>query len=396
MIRQAAAFALAPAAVGALAFGACGAAHAEVPSTLVWTAYDVGSAGYNQSASIGHVMAEHEGVTVRVIPGGNDVARQAPLVAGRAHFGALGIASFLSQEAVMEFASSEWGPQPVRILGAFWADFNTGNASCAGDAGIDTVHDLAGKRIAWVVGAPALNLNMTSFLAAGDLTWDDVQREEFPSWGAAGRAVIEDRADCFIASTNSGMAYELADSPRGYHAAHMPRPEEDPEAWERLRNVAPYWEPNEATVGAAPISPDNPQMGATYGYPIITAYADQDEEIVYQQTRMLYELFPHYRDAYPGNEGMALDVQRLAWVVPYHDGAIRYFEEQGVGDDELQAHNDELVRRQEVLAEAWERALAEQAEKEIAAADFPEFWMEIRTEELHEAGFEPYWDEKFW
>lgn len=35
-------------------------------------------------------------------------------------------------------------------------------------------------------------------------------------------------------------------------------------------------------------------MGATYGYPIITAYAWQDAELVYRQTRMLYELHPEY------------------------------------------------------------------------------------------------------
>jgi uncharacterized protein len=237
---------------------------------------------------------------------------------------------------------------------------------------------------------------MTSFLAAGGLGWDDVQREEFPSWGAAGRAVIEDRADCWIASTNSGLVYELADSPRRYQPAHMPLPDADPQAWERLWKAAPYWEFNEATIGAAPISEENPHIGATYGYPIITAYASQDENVVYHQTRMLYELFPHYRDAYPGNEGMALDAQRLRWVIPYHEGAIRYFKEQGVWNDDLQAHNDRLVERQRVLEAAWERALAEQAEKSIRVAEFPELWMGIRTEELKAAGFEPYWEEKFW
>lgn len=89
-----------------------------MPSTIVWTAYDVGSAGYSQAASIGHAMGEEQGVTVRVIPGGNDIARQSPLVNGQAQFGALGIGSFLSQEGVMDFAAGDWGPQKVRILGA--------------------------------------------------------------------------------------------------------------------------------------------------------------------------------------------------------------------------------------------------------------------------------------
>jgi TRAP transporter TAXI family solute receptor len=141
----------------------------KMPRALVWTAYDVGSAGYSQAASIGNAMQQKEGITLRVIPAGNDVARQIPMLRRTAHFGALGNASFLSQEGVMDFAAPEWGPQPIRIIGAAWADFNTGVASCAGDAGVKTVYDLKGKRIPWVLGAPALNLNMTAFLAAGNL-----------------------------------------------------------------------------------------------------------------------------------------------------------------------------------------------------------------------------------
>lgn len=368
----------------------------QMPQVLVWTAYDVGSAGYNQSASIGAAMQKEFGITLRVVPAGNDVARQAPLVQRRAHFGALGIGSFLSQEGVMDFASPEWGPQEVRILGAAWGDFNTGNVACAADAGIRTLADLKGKRIAWVVGAPALNLNMTAFLAAGGLTWEDVEKVEFPSWGASKRGVIEGKADCFIASTNSGGSYELADSPRGYYPPPMPRPEEDPEAWERLKKVAPYFEFHIATVGAPPVSPENPHIGASYGYPIITTYAWQDPELVYRVTKMLYELFPQYKDAYPGNEGFALERQVFRWVIPYHEGAVRYFKEKGIWTEEMEGHNRRLIERQKVLLRAWERAQEEAFRQNIRARDFPAFWMKIRAEELKKAGFDPYWEEKFW
>lgn len=367
-----------------------------LPRALVWTAYDVGSAGYSQAASIGHAMATREGITLRVIPAGNDVARQIPLVRRTAHFGALGNAAFLSQEGVMDFAAPEWGPQPVRIIGAAWAAFNTGAASCAGDVGIRTVYDLRGKRVAWVVGAPALNLNMTAFLAAGNLGWGDVQKLEFPSWGASARAVVEGKADCFIASTNSGQVYELANSPRKYAPAAMPDPRQDPGAWKRLRKLAPYFEPNVATIGAPPVSKETPHLGATYGYPIITTYAWQDEELVYQQTRLLYELFPEYRAAYPGNEGFALDAQRLRWVVPYHEGAVRYFRARGVWSEEIERHNRALVRRQEVLGAAWEQALEEAQKQKVGTAKFAELWMAIRAEALRKAGFDPYWEQKFW
>jgi TRAP transporter TAXI family solute receptor len=384
---------LAAAAVGAAAFVTTSEAQQR---TLVWTAYDVGSAGYSQAASIGHAMAKKHGITLRVIPGGNDVARQSPLAAGRAHFGALGIASFLSQEGVMDFSAPEWGPQPIRLLNMAWADFNTGVASCAGDAGIKTVADMKGKRIAWVLGAPALNLNMTAYLAGGNLGWNDVKKIEFPSWGASTRAVREGQADCWIASTNSGGVYELANSPRKYMPAAMPKPDADPAAWERLRKVAPYMEPNEATVGAEPVSKQNPHVGGTYGYPIIATYAKQEEDLVYRQTKMIVELVGDYKDAFPGNDGFAIDRQRLAWVVPYHAGAVRYYKERGVWKDAHQAHNEKLIKRQDVLAKAWDRALAERDEKKVKIKDFAPLWMKQRTDALKAAGLEPYWTEKFW
>lgn len=381
----------------ALAYAAASAdAQFRMPRTLVWTAYDVGSAGYSQAATIGHAMSTKEGITLRVIPAGNDVARQIPMVKRTAQFGALGSASFLSQEGVMDFAAPEWGPQPVRILGAAWAAFNTGAASCAGDAGVKTVYDLKGKRIAWVLGAPALNINMTAFLAAGNLTWADVQKLEFPSFGAAARAVIEGKADCLIASTNSGQVYELGSSPRKYSPATMPDPKKDAAAWERLKGFAPYFEYNLATIGAPPVSKETPHLGATYGYPIVTTYAWQEPELVYHQARMIYGLFPEYKAAYPGNEGFALEAQRLKWVVPYHDGAVRYFREKGVWTEEVDRHNRDLVRRQEVLAKAWDRALDEAQKQTMGTAKIPELWMKVRAEELKKAGFEPYWEQKFW
>ncbi|MBI2466710.1 MAG: TAXI family TRAP transporter solute-binding subunit [Candidatus Rokubacteria bacterium] len=380
--------------VAVVVLGAAAAdAQPRVPRTLVWTAYDVGSAGYIQAASIGHAMAQKEGITLRVVPAGNDVSRQAPLVSGRAQFGALGIAVFLSQEGAFEFGATDWGPQPVRILGAAWGDFNTGNVAAAADTGMKTVFDLKGKRVAWVVGAPALNQNMTAFLACANLTWSDVKKVDFPSWGASARAVVEGTADAYIASTNSGLVYELAASPRKYVPPTVPSPQEDPACWARLKKVAPYFEYNVASVGAQPVSKDSPHKGATYGYPIVSAYANQPADLVYHQTRMLFDLLPEYIGAHPGNDGFALSKQRFKWVVPYHDGAVRYFKEKGVWTAELEKHNVALVQRQEILSKAWDRALAEASTQKVKASDFPKLWMKIRAAALREAGLEHYWEE---
>src|SRR5690606_9801137 len=55
------------------------ALSAELPKSIAWTAYDVGSAGYSQAVSIGSALKNKSGVTLRVLPGKNDVSRLAPL-----------------------------------------------------------------------------------------------------------------------------------------------------------------------------------------------------------------------------------------------------------------------------------------------------------------------------
>ena len=111
--------------------------RAELPSQLAWTAYGTGSAGYNQSVAIGSALKNEMGVSLRVLPGKNDVARTEPLRQGKVHFSATGVGgSFMAQEGVFVFGSKKWGPQPVRVLSA-----NNGTAvslavAVAGDVGV--------------------------------------------------------------------------------------------------------------------------------------------------------------------------------------------------------------------------------------------------------------------
>lgn len=95
----------------------------------------------------------------------------------------------------------------------------------------------------------------------------------------------------------------------------------------------------------------------------------------------MVELFPKYDGNSPGIGGWALDKQNMEWVVPYHEGAIRYFEEVGAWSDTAQAHNDTLVKRQEALAAAWE------ATKASNPSDWEAAWSEARRKALADGGF---------
>lgn len=371
---------------GALALPAAAPSRAQdsgLPSQLAWTAYDVGSAGYNQAVAIGGALKNQLGVDLRVLPGKNDVSRQVPLRAGRVQFSATGVgASYMAQEGVFEFGTKEWGPQEVRVLIASNSDSNL-SIGTAADVGIESLADLKGKRVAWVVGSPALNQNIGAILSFANLTWDDVEKVEFPGFGAAWEGLVNDQADAAFASTTSGRAYQLEASPRGLF--WPPLPHDDEEGWQRLQDAAPFFLPNNASEGAG-LSKESPHEGAAYPYPVLIAYVDQDPDLVNAMTKAMVELFPNYKDAAPGINGWALERQKFDWAVPYHEGAIAYFKEIGAWTDEHQAHNDRLIERQKVLKQAWETVTAENIDDPEA---FKSAWMETRAEALEEAGFKP-------
>jgi len=355
-----------------------------LPRQLAWTAYNLGTTGYNQAVGIGAMLREKYGVTLRVIPGQNDVSRLLPLKTGRVDFSANGVSTYFAQEGMFQFANPEWGPQPLRLLMTSNGLSNQGIA-VAEDTGVTSFSELRGHRIPYVRGAPALNVSMEAYLACGGLTWDDVIRVDFPGYEASWTGVINGDADAGFGTTVSGPMFRLQASPRGIR--WLPAPHDDAGCWERMLAIGPYFTKNYATRGAG-ISDASPHEAATYPYPLLTTVATKEADLVYALTRAISENYDEYKDSDPGAIGWALERQVFQWVVPYHEGAVNYWRELGVWTDELEVHNQSLVQRQEVLASAW----AEFSEERIPDQDaFVEAWELHRAQRLEEAGFDPVW-----
>lgn len=372
----------AAAALGIVLAPAANAAEVKLPEQMAWTAYNTGSTGYNQAVAIGKALKDKYNVTLRVVPGKNDISRLTPVKAGKVPYSANGIATYFAQEGAFQFADPDWGPMPVRLLMS--ASGAAGlSVGVAADKGIKTYADLKGKRVAYTRGGDALNVGIEAMLACGGLTWDDVEKVEFPGFGAAWEGMVNDQVDAMFASTLSGPTKKLEASPRGI--LWPPTPHDDKACWDGIKAKAPYFVPNKITKGTG-ISEEKPYEGPAYPYPILMTLADQDKDEVYSLTRAMVEEFDNYAKAEPAAAGWKLDNQILDWVVPYHDGAIAYFKEAGVWNDKLQAHNDKLVERQNVLAEAWKGM-----DKNLQGEEFSKKWMEVRAAALEKAGFEPIW-----
>lgn len=354
-----------------------------LPATLTMTAYDTGSSGFNISVAVGKALKDKHGTDVRVLPAGNDVARLAPLKANRAQISAMGVGVYFAQEGVLEFATREWGPQPLRLMLAS-TDCNAIPMAVARDTGVKQIKDLKGKRIGFVVGSPALNQNALAVLAFGAMGPNDVKIVEFSSNNAMWKGLINNEVDAVIGSTIAGQAREADSSPRG--VIYPPTPAADKEGWSRMNKVAPYYQPHKATCGAGGLSAQNPIELPNYPYPIFMAYSSQPAELIYGVTKSMIVNYAAYKDTTPGTAGLELARQNLTWVLPFHEGAVQALKEAGVWKAEHDAHQQQVVKRQELLASTWAAYLKTNPSEN--ADTFRKGWMTARADALKKAGLD--------
>ncbi|MGE0698865.1 MAG: TAXI family TRAP transporter solute-binding subunit [Hyphomicrobiaceae bacterium] len=370
------------AAVTAFALPAA-AQDVKLPQTLTFTAYDTGTSGFNITVALGKAFKEKFNTDVRVLPAGNDVARLAPMRGGRAQLSAMGVGIYFAQEGVLEFATKEWGPQPLQLLLAS-NDCNGLSMAVAADTGVKQMKDLKGKRIAVVVGSPALTQNALGLLAFGGLTASDVKLVEFASNAAMFKGMLANEADAAATSTLNPLAREVETSPRGL--IWPPAPHADDAGWARLRKIAPYFAKHKATCGAAGLSPANPVELPAYPYPLYMAYASLADDLVYNATKAMILGFDAYKDGAPGAAGLALSAQNFQWAVPYHPGAVKAIKEAGKWTDAFEAHNQKLIARQKVLADTW--AAYTKASPPDDKDGFRKGWMTARKKALETAGMD--------
>lgn len=371
-------------AAGALLSAGAGTAQdAELPGTVVWTTYDTGGAMHSAAVAISSALKQATGLNLRVISAGNGVAQQATLKAGRSDFVLAGFDVYFAQEGAFQFGAQDWGPQPVRLVMTSMTDQGFGLAIAPDLA--DSVKgpgDLGGLRIAFVQGSPSIQGALNALiLACGGMTWDDVTKVEVPGFGASVDAYINDQADVYFTSTNSGTSVKADASSRGL--GWVPVPFGDAACWQKIEATDPRWIQKVVTQGVN--IPEGGIQMASYPDMLLNTTAERDPGYVKAMLTAIYDNFGDIEGAAPTTYGLGLDRQILSYTVPFHDGAIAYFKDAGVWTDEMQAHNDALVARQASLMKAWEAVVAMDLSDEDA---FAEAWKAKRIEVLEADGFD--------
>lgn len=379
LLSKPAAFAAAIGFAACVAAGPSAAQDVKLPGSMTFTAYDTGSSGFNIAVAVGKVLKDKYKTDVRVLPAGNDVARLGPLKAGRAQASAMGIGGYFAQEGLFEFATKDWGPQPLQMLLAS-LDCNNISIGIAKDTGAKEIKDLKGKRVAFVVGSPALNQNMLAMLAFGGLTAADVKISEFASYGAAWKGVLNNEVDAGVASNISGQAKEAEASPRGLFYPVMPH--SDAAGWARVAKVGPYFAKHKSTCGMS-ASKDKPLETSSYPYPIFLTYASQPADVVHGLASAMVGGYADYKDAVPGASGLDVKTQNFQWVLPVHPAAVKAFKEAKAWSDADEAHNQKMLARQKALGEGWAAFLKTNPPEDATA--FRKAWMAARKAALEKA-----------
>ncbi|MFD2740977.1 TAXI family TRAP transporter solute-binding subunit [Sulfitobacter aestuarii] len=354
------------------------AQEADLPRSMLWSTYDVGSSGYVEASAIADAFGKEFDTRVRIMPSGTSIGRLLPLKTGRVQYGWLANEVYFATEALYDFEAQEWGPQDLRVVAGRPSTFGMAIAT---DSGIKSIADIRGKRVPRIKANPSINIKVEAMLAFAGLTWEDVEVVEVPSYGAALRAVVDGQADVAGTTPTAATLYELEGSSRGLSWARLPK--DNAEGWEAISKVASFFAPATATGGAG-ISEDKPAEIFAVRYPMITVYAETEEQEVYNFIKALDAAFGIYKDATPAMPSWALaDAGTTPQDAPFHPGAIRYLKEIGVWTDDDQAWNDARLARMDKVQAAWEQATETAMDQNVSSKDWPAFWAEKRDEMLN-------------
>lgn len=343
----------------------------DLPKSMTWSSYDVGSAGYAEASAMADAFGRKFGTRIRIQPSGSAIGRLQPVLQKRADYGFLATEAFFATEGVFDFSARRWGPQDLRVVAGRPSSFSMPTAA---DAGIDTVADVKGKRLAYVAGNPSVNVKCDAILAFAGLTRDDVDLRMFPTYGAAMSSLAQNQSDATCTTTTPSQMYELAESPRGIHWVALPK--DDTEGWKRLQQVAPFFAPYEETLGAG-ISADDPIPMMAYRYPVLVTRADKSDEDVYAFIKAMDETYDMYKDATSVMKRWKLSESGTTPIdAPFHPGAIKYLKEKGIWTDQAQAWNDARLARLQALEKAWKQT--ETAAEGKSDEEFEQLWEKNR------------------
>ncbi|MCE8037483.1 MULTISPECIES: TAXI family TRAP transporter solute-binding subunit [unclassified Halomonas] len=190
------------------------------------------------------------------------------------------------------------------------------------DSDIQSLEDLRGKRVS--VGAPGsgTELNARALLEANGITYDDFRPQRL-NFNETADAIRDGDIDAGFWSvgppTSSILNLAATRSIRliGFSEEEI----------ENAREVEPTFAAYELRAGMYDGMDEAVQ---TISIPnVLVVNADMDEELAYELTKLLFENIDELIAVHPAANDTTVEFSIDSTPVPFHDGALRYYEEVG-------------------------------------------------------------------
>lgn len=200
------------------------------------------------------------------------------------------------------------------------------------DADMQTVEDLAGKRLAWgYTSQEIIQTLLHGILANAGLGPDNVEHVLVPNLIRGVDEFIAGNVDAGFFAIGPAKVSEADASVGGIR--FLPMREED-DAVRRMQEFVPssYIATVEPTAATAGVEEPLPTMHYNY---VMFVSADLPDELVYDLTRVLAEKADQMAEAVPAFRQLEPGQLYRDFGVPYHPGAVRYYDEKGIEQTKL-------------------------------------------------------------
>lgn len=284
-----------------------------------------GSLAYSTGAALSKVMVQKTDLQFRIAPYGGGSTYLPFINRGEEDFGfANGGEISFARDGAEYFTGG--ANENLRLVGVLY-EIN-GTFAVPTESAVRTVSDLRGRKLPSDYSSGIVFKYLTTaLLATAGLSFDDVERFPVSNFVAGVNAMIEGKVDAAYIPLNSGIGKKaMARMSGGWRYITF---DATPDAREALGQVLPFstsnvLQPADKLVG---VTQQSAMISVQY---YLVAGAHVDDEVAYQVTKTIYSSKDELAKAFGVFNRLVPETMPRVHSAPYHPGAIRWYEEQGL------------------------------------------------------------------
>jgi len=313
------------------------AAAADVPEVVTIAGPAEGSSGYVIATAYSGVITKYTDIKKAVVQPFSGAAGWPP----RMNTGEVNFGQHCGYEQLMEAYSGE-GPfsklGPQRNVQNMCTGYGLPWGIHVIDPEIKSVKQLKGRSLFVQVSHTDHVVALRVMLKASGLDYDkDIKIIPFRSPTEATQGLLSGRADGVAFGLIPGLTQ--VQSARGLHTLPISK-----ELAAQVKKADPVWGNTVVGKGKGPLKPDNdiPVLEIECG---MAAGKQTSAETVYQVMKAMYGHHDEWKKVHFLAQQWTLDKALEVIVVPFHEGAIRFYKEQGVWTPALEKEQQALLKK---------------------------------------------------